>query len=87
MSYAVKSSHVRALTPRATVNAARYQQANARVGIARCNGLPIAFRRVPCLQQPGSFACERYQAITAKQVTPMPASTMRRLSKRLHPLN
>jgi len=71
-----------------TVNARRYQQANAIVGLAACNGLPIAFRRVVALnQQPGSFATQRFQAVTAKQITPLNGGTVRLLSRDLLPLN
>jgi hypothetical protein len=70
-----------------TVNAARYRHANARVGIAKCNGLPIAFRRVVALSQPGSFAVTRYQGITAHKITPLSADKMRSLAAELHPLN
>jgi hypothetical protein len=70
-----------------TVNAARYQHANARVGIAKCNGLPVAFRRVVALSQPGSFATTRFQGVTAHKITPLSAGQMRSLAAELHPLN
>ena len=70
-----------------TVNAGRYNRPNARVGIARCNGLPIAFRRVRAIGQPGSFATTRYQAITAAGITPLSLAKAKRLTKALHPLN
>jgi hypothetical protein len=70
-----------------TVNAGRYKRPNARVGIARCNGLPIAFRRVSAVGQPGSFATTRIQAITAAGITPLSAAKARRLMNTLHPLN
>jgi hypothetical protein len=71
-----------------TVNAGRYQHANAIVGMARCNGVPIAFRRVVALnQQPGSFATQRFQAITPKGITPLSGGVVRLLSRDLLPLN
>lgn len=70
-----------------TVNAARYRSANARVGIAKCNGLPVAFRRVVALSQPGSFAVTRYQGITAHKITPLSAGQMRTHAGQMHPLN
>lgn len=70
-----------------TVNAGRYRHANARVGIAACNGLPIAFRRVVALSQPGSFAVTRFQSITAGKIAGLSAAKMRRLARQLHPLN
>ena len=70
-----------------TVNARRYRCANALVGIARCNGLPIAFRRICAVSRPGSFASTRYQSVTAAKITGLSAGKMRSLTKRLHPLN
>ena len=70
-----------------TPNARRYRNANARVGIAKCNGLPVAFRRVVALSQPGSFAVTRYQGITAHKITPLSAGQMRQLAGQMHPLN
>ena len=70
-----------------TVNAQRYKAANALVGIARCNGLPIAFRRISALSRPGSFAQTRYQSITAGKITGLSGAKMRALARRLYPLN
>jgi hypothetical protein len=70
-----------------TVNAGRYRHANARVGIAACNGLPIAFRRITVIGQPGSFATTRFQSVTAAKITGLSAAKMRRLARQLHPLN
>ena len=70
-----------------TVNASRYRRPNARVGIARCNGLPIAFRRVCAVSRPGSFATTRFQSVTAAKITALSAGKMRTLAKQLHPLN
>ena len=70
-----------------TVNAGRYRHANARVGIAACNGLPIAFRRVHAAGRPGTFATTRFQSVTAAKITGLSAAKMRRLESLLHPLN
>lgn len=70
-----------------TVNAGRYSQPNAIVGIAAVNGLPIGFRRVSAHQQPGSFATTRFQSVTAGKTTGLSATKMRRLAGKLHPLN
>jgi len=70
-----------------TVNAGRYRSPNARVGIAAVNGLPIAFRRVCAIGQPGSFATTRFQSVTAGKITGLSAGKMRRLAAQLYPLN
>lgn len=62
-----------------TVNGQRYRHANARVVIARCNGLPIAFRRIVVVGQPGSFAGVKAQAVTAARITPLSKATAQRL--------
>jgi len=61
-----------------TSNAGRYSQPNARVRLAGCNGLPIAFRRVVCMSE-GSFATQRWQGITAKGITGLSSSEAERL--------
>ncbi|MFB6280381.1 MAG: hypothetical protein ABEK75_12815 [Salinibacter sp.] len=61
-----------------TANAARYQQANARVRLATCNGLPIAFRRVLTMNS-GSFATQKWQGVTAKGITSLSAAGAQRL--------
>jgi hypothetical protein len=61
-----------------TANASRYSQPNARVRLASCNGLPIAFRRVTCMNT-GSFATRRVQAVTAKGITDLSSSEAERL--------
>jgi hypothetical protein len=70
-----------------TVNAGRYRNPNAVVGIAAVNGLPIGFRRIATVQQPGSFATTRFQSVTAAKITGLSAAKMRRLARQLHPLN
>lgn len=70
-----------------TPNAGRYSQPNARVRLAACNGLPIAFRRVVRMNE-GSFATQRWQAVTAKGTTALPSSEAERLhEKATVPLN
>lgn len=62
-----------------TVNGRRYRNANARVRIAGCNGLPIAFRRVVSIGQPGSFATQKWQGVTAKGITSLSGTAAQRL--------
>ena len=70
-----------------TVNAAAYDDANARVRLAATNGLPIAFRRVVVMSS-GSFAAQKWQAVTAKGTTALPSSKAERLhEKATVPLN
>jgi hypothetical protein len=61
-----------------TVNGRRYQSANACVRLAAVNGCPIAFRRVIRMNE-GSFATQRWQAVTAKGTTALPSSEAQRL--------
>ena len=61
-----------------TVNAGAYDGANARVRLAATNGLPIAFRRVTCMNA-GSFATRRVQGVTAKGITDLSSSEAERL--------
>lgn len=61
-----------------TANAGRYSQPNARVRPAACNGLPVAFRRVVVMNS-GSFAAQKWQAVTAKGTTALPSSKAERL--------
>ena len=61
-----------------TANASRYSQLNARVRLASCNGLPIAFRRVTCINA-GSFATQKWQSVTAKGITNLSSSEAERL--------
>lgn len=70
-----------------TPNAARYRGANARVRLAAVNGCPIAFRRVVRMNE-GSFATQKWQAVTAKGITALPSSEAQRLHDRATiPLN
>ena len=61
-----------------TVNAGAYDDVNARVRLAATNGLPIAFRRVTCMNA-GSFVTRRVQGITAKGITDLSSSEAERL--------
>lgn len=61
-----------------TTNVGRYSQPNARVRLASCNGLPIAFRRVTCMNA-GSFATRRVQGVTAKGITDLSSEQAQRL--------
>ena len=61
-----------------TANASRYSQPNARVRLASCNGLPIAFRRIVVMNA-GSFATQKWQAVTAKGITDLSSEQAQRL--------
>jgi len=61
-----------------TSNAGAYDDANARVRLASCNGLPIAFRRVTCMNA-GSFTTRRVQGVTAKGITDLSSEQAQRL--------
>jgi hypothetical protein len=81
MLYRTKNAPVRTsldLASAETANASRYSQPNARVRLASCNGLPIAFRRVTCMNA-GSFATRRVQGVTAKGITDLSSSEAERL--------
>ena len=70
-----------------TANAGHYSQPNARVRLAACNGLPIAFRRMTCMNA-GSFATHRVQGVTAKGITDLsPSEAERLLEEATIPLN
>ena len=90
MLYRTKDAPVRTsldVASAETANAGRYSQPNARVRLAACNGLPIAFRRVVVMKA-GSFATQKWQGVTAKGVTPLPSDVARRLHDRAtYPLN
>ena len=90
MLYRTKDAPVRTsldLADAETVNAGAYDDANARVRLASCNGLPIAFRRVTCMNA-GSFATQKWQAVTAKGITDLSSSEAERfLEEATIPLN
>jgi len=81
MLYRTKDAPVRTpldVASAETVNAGAYDDANARVRLAATNGLPIAFRRVTCMNA-GSFATRRVQGVTAKGITDLSSSEAERL--------
>ena len=90
MLYRTKDAPVRTsfdVASAKTANAGRYSEPNARVRLASCNGLPIAFRRVTCMNA-GSFATRRVQAVTAKGITDLSSSEAERvLEEATIPLN
>ena len=90
MLYRTKDAPVRTsfdVASAETVNAGAYDDANARVRLAATNGLPIAFRRVTCMNA-GSFATRRVQAVTAKGITDLSSSEAERiLQEATIPLN
>ena len=61
-----------------TANAGAYDGPNARVHLAATNGLPIAFRRIVVMNA-GSFATQKWQAVTAKGITDLSSSEAERL--------
>ena len=70
-----------------TVNAGTYDDPNARVRL-NGQGLPVAFRRVVSLGQPGSFAQTRYQAVTPARVVSLSHSSLSAwVDNRSHPVN
>ena len=81
MTNSEKQSHVH------VVNAGRYAGATASV-MLNPDGLPVAFRRVACYGQPGSFAPRsKYQVITPKGITAVPPDRSLELQGRCFPLN
>jgi hypothetical protein len=70
-----------------TVNAATYDDANCRLRLNR-KGQPVAIRRVVALQQPGSPAVSRYQAVTPRGIVSLSHSSLKAWeSERSHPVN
>ena len=81
MLYRTKDAPVRTsldVASAETANAGRYSEPNARVRLAACNGLPIAFRPVTCMNT-GSFTTRRVQGVTAKGITGLSSSEAERL--------
>ena len=71
----------------ATVNGRRYQSANARVYL-NPDGLPVAFRRVRSLQQPGSFASRsRLQLVTPRKTASISRTCFDAYKSKCQPLN
>jgi len=70
-----------------TANASRYDDANARLRL-NGRGQPVAIRRVVALQQPGSPAVRRYQAVTPRGIVSLSRSSLRAWTEqRSHPVN
>ena len=89
MLYRTKDAPVRTsldLASAETANAGRYQDANCRLRL-NGQGLPVAIRRVVSLGQPGSFARQRYQAITPRTVVGLSHSSLKAWEQRSHPVN
>jgi len=66
-----------------TANAGRYESDSSEgesttVRLARCNGVPVAFRRVRVMNA-GSFAHTKVQAVTPAGCTALPESEAERL--------
>ena len=81
MNNSQKQSRVR------TVNAGRYTGRAASVKL-NPDGLPVAFRRVACYGQPGSFAvADKVQIITPKGITAVTSSRANELRGACLPLN
>ena len=81
MLYRTKDAPVRTsfdVASAETANAGTYDDANARVRLAAINGLPIAFRRIVVMNA-GSFATQKWQAVTAKSITDLSSSEAKRL--------
>jgi hypothetical protein len=68
-----------------TPNAGRY--AGGDVMKLNPQGLPVAWRRIVCLGQPGSFATQRYQLITPIGIRDVTAERAARQKGACQPLN
>ena len=90
MLYRTKDAPVRTsldLADAETVNAGAYDDANARLRL-NGQGQPVAIRRVVALGQPGSFATQRYQAVTPRGIVSLLHSSLKAWDeKRAHPVN
>ena len=70
-----------------TVNGRRYVNSNAQVYL-NPDGLPVAFRRVRSLQQPGSFASRsRLQLVTPRKTASISWTCFDAYKSKCHPLN
>jgi hypothetical protein len=68
-------------------NSHRYQSPNARLRL-NGQGRPVAIRRVVALQQPGSPAVSRYQAVTPRGIVSLSHSSLKAWEqKRSRPVN
>ena len=90
MLYRTKDAPVRTsfdVTSAETDNASRYDDPNARLRL-NAKGQPVAIRRVVTLGQPGSFATQRYQAVTPRGIVSLSHSSLKVWEeKRSHPVN
>ena len=69
-----------------TANAGTYQDANCHLRLNR-KGQPVAIRRVVALQQPGSPAVRRYQAVIPRGIVSLSHSSLKAWEQRSHPVN
>jgi hypothetical protein len=69
-----------------TPNRGRYARADATVKL-NPQGLPVAWRRIVCLGQPGSFATQRYQLVTPIGIRDVTAERAARQKDACQPLN
>ncbi len=84
---AVTMSNSEQYPSRSTVNGARYRDANARLRL-NGQGRVVAIRRVVALQQPGSAAVQRYQAVTPRGVVGLSHASLSSWEEnRSHPVN
>jgi len=90
MLYRTKDAPVRTsldVASAETDNASRYDDPNARLRL-NAKGQPVAIRRVVALQQPGSPAVSRYQAVTPRGIVSLSHSSLKAWDdKRAHPVN
>lgn len=89
MQYSVDAPPVRSLdvADTDTANAGTYDNPNARLRL-NGQGRPVAIRRVVALQQRGSAAVSRYQAVTPRGIVSLShASLSSWEEKRSHPVN
>jgi hypothetical protein len=69
-----------------TVNRGRYDRPTALI-LNNPTGLPIAFRRVAGIGQPGSFLTTRVQVVTPRGVSSVSRAASTTLIEACHPLN
>lgn len=70
-----------------SVNAARYCNLNYRLRL-NAKGQTVAVRRVVGIGQPGSFATQRYQAVTPRGIVRLSHSSLSAWEEqRSHPVN
>lgn len=69
-----------------TVNRGKYDRPTALV-LNNPSGLPVAFRRVAGIGQPGSFLTTRVQVVTPRGVSSVSRAASATLIEACHPLN